>query len=74
MNSKLSQSPAYGKVLKFIQINRHVTKDELHLFINECNLPAGMQIFYDLLAANAIKDVDGKFCLNTEALNSDTIL
>lgn len=72
MNSKSLQEPNHGKVINFIRTNRHVTKDELHLFINECNIPAGMQIFYDLLAANIIKDVDGEFCLNEEILNSET--
>lgn len=61
METDFSRLSNYHKVERFIQNSGPVTKDQIHEFINDHNMPAGMQIFNDLLAAKVIEEVDGGY-------------
>ena len=56
----------YHKVERFIQNSGPVTRDQIHEFINDHNMPEGMQICNDLLAAKAIEEVDGGYRFKAE--------
>ena len=59
METDFSKLSSYHKVESFIRESGFVTRDQIHEFINNHNMPAGMQIFNDLLAAKVIEEVDG---------------
>lgn len=59
METDFSKLSNYHKVERFIQNLGPVTRDQIHEFINDHNMPEGMQICYDLLAAKVIEEVDG---------------
>lgn len=59
METDFSKLSNYHKVERFIQNSGSVTRDQIHEFINDHNMPAGMQIYNDLLAAKVIEEVDG---------------
>ena len=61
METDFSKLSNYHKVERFIRNSGPVTRDQIHEFINNHNMPAGMQICYDLLAAKIIEEVDGKY-------------
>ncbi len=61
METDFSRLSNYHKVERFIRNSGPVTRDQIHEFINNHNMPAGMQICYDLLAAKIIEEVDGKY-------------
>lgn len=61
MEKDFSEYSNRQKVEMFIRAYRHVSRDEIHQFINDHHMPAGMQIVYDLLAANVIEQVDGEY-------------
>lgn len=66
METDFSRLSNYHKVERFIQNLGLVTRDQIHEFINDHNMPAGMQICYDLLAAKVIEEVDGEYRIKAE--------
>lgn len=61
MSKELLKGPGYRGVVSEIQKKGSMTKEEIHSFANKHTLPAGMNIFYDLLAANIIVENNGKY-------------
>lgn len=61
MSKELLKGPGYRGVVSEIQKKCSMTKEEIHSFVNERVIPAGMNIFYDLLAANIIVENNGKY-------------
>ena len=61
METDFSKLSNYHKVERFIQNSGLVTRDHIHEFINDHNMPEGMQICNDLLAAKVIEEVDGGY-------------
>ena len=59
METDFSKLSNYHKVERFIRDSGLVTRDQIHEFINNHNMPAGMQICHDLLAAKVIEEIDG---------------
>lgn len=59
METDFSKLSNYHKVESFIRDSGFVTRDQIHEFINDHNMPEGMQICNDLLAAKVIEEVDG---------------
>lgn len=66
METDFSKLSNYHKVERFIQNSGPVTRDQIHEFINNHNMPAGMQICHDLLAAMVIEEVDGVYRIKAE--------
>ena len=66
METDFSKLSNYHKVERFIQNSGLVTRDQIHEFINDHNMPEGMQICHDLLAANVIEEVDGWYRIKAE--------
>lgn len=65
MNKELlEREPAHKKVYDFIKCERHVTRDEIHKFVNEHNIAAGMQVLSDLMAGGYVTCIDGEYCVN----------
>ena len=61
METDFSKLSNYHKVERFIQNLGPVTRDQIHEFINDHNMPEGMQICNDQLAAKVIEEVDGMY-------------
>lgn len=61
MSKELLKEPGYRGVVSEIQKKGSMTKEEIHSFVNERVFPAGMNIFYDLLAVNIIVENNGKY-------------
>lgn len=61
METDFSKLSNYHKVERFIRDSGFVTRDQIHEFINDHNMPEGMQICNDLLAAKVIEEVDGGY-------------
>lgn len=66
METDFSKLSNYHKVERFIQNSGLVTRDQIHEFINDHNMPEGMQICHDLLAAKVIEEVDGGYRIKAE--------
>lgn len=66
METDFSKLSNYHKVESFIQNLGPVTRDQIYEFINDHNMPEGMQICYDLLAAKVIEEVDGVYRIKAE--------
>lgn len=66
METDFSKLSNYHKVESFIRESGLVTRDQIHEFINNHNMPKGMQIFNDLLAAKVIEEVDGVYRIKAE--------
>lgn len=66
METDFSKLSNYHKVESFIRESGFVTRDQIHEFINNHNMPAGMQICNDLLAAKVIEEVDGGYRIKAE--------
>lgn len=66
METDFSKLSNYHKVERFIQNSGPVTRDQIHEFINNHNMPAGMQICHDLLAAKVIEEIDGWYRIKAE--------
>ena len=66
METDFSKLSNYHKVERFIQNSGLVTRDHIHEFINDHNMPEGMQICNDLLAAKVIEEVDGGYRIKAE--------
>lgn len=66
METDFSKLSNYHKVESFIRDSGLVTRDQIHEFINDHNMPEGMQIFNDLLAAKVIEEVDGVYRIKAE--------
>ena len=66
METDFSKLSNYHKVERFIQNSGLVTRDQIHEFINDHNMPEGMQICHDLLAAKVIEEVDGWYRIKAE--------
>lgn len=62
--NSLDREPAHKKVYEFIKYEGHVTKDEIHRFVNEHNTAAGIQVLYDLMAAGYVTCIDGEYYVN----------
>ena len=61
MSKELLKEPDYMEVVTELQKKGSMTKEEIHSFVNKHALPAGMNIFYDLLFANIIVENNGKY-------------
>lgn len=66
METDFSKLSNYHKVESFIRESGLVTRDLIHEFINDHNMPEGMQICNDLLAAKVIEEVDGWYRIKAE--------
>ena len=66
METDFSKLSNYHKVESFIRDSGLVTRDQIHEFINDHNMPEGMQICNDLLAAKVIEEVDGGYRIKAE--------
>lgn len=66
METDFSKLSNYHKVERFIRESGFVTRDQIHEFINDHNMPEGMQICNDLLAAKVIEEVDGGYRIKAE--------
>ena len=66
METDFSKLSNYHKVERFIQNSGLVTRDQIHEFINDHNMPEGMQICHDLLAAKVIEEIDGWYRIKAE--------
>lgn len=66
METDFSKLSNYHKVESFIRESGLVTRDQIHEFINDHNMPEGMQICNDLLAAKVIEEVDGLYRIKAE--------
>lgn len=66
METDFSKLSNYHKVESFIRDSGLVTRDQIHEFINNHNMPVGMQICNDLLAAKVIEVVDGLYRIKAE--------
>lgn len=66
METDFSKLSNYHKVESFIRDSGFVTRDQIHEFINDHNMPEGMQICNDLLAAKVIEEVDGLYRIKAE--------
>ena len=66
METDFSKLSNYHKVESFIRESGFVTRDQIHEFINDHNMPEGMQICNDLLAAKVIEEVDGWYRIKAE--------
>lgn len=61
---QLDRESAHKKVYDFIKYERHVTRDEIHQFVNEHNIAAGMQVLSDLMEAGYVTCIDEEYCVN----------